>query len=211
MEVSDAIAGISTTYKTILKQIYLICWVNNTTPTVLFVEKEYLVYFCGMKKVFVLQGSNEGNRKEFLDLSLTAMETQLGKISCQSSIYESEPWGFYAQQWFLNRVVVFESELQPLSILNTLMTIESKLGRKRVSNKRYHSRSIDLDVLFVDHEIIDIPTLTVPHPQIQHRRFTLLPLVEIAPHWIHPKLNQSVLELLDSCPDGGKVHLYIES
>jgi len=158
-----------------------------------------------MKTVYILQGSNEGNRLEYLDLSAIAIEKRIGAISAKSSVYESEPWGFEARQWFLNRVIGIETELDPLEILHELLAIELEFGRKRVEDGRYHSRTLDLDILFIDTQIISSPKLEVPHPQLQNRRFTLLPLAEIAPTLLHPTLHKTISELLSGCPDQAEV------
>jgi 2-amino-4-hydroxy-6-hydroxymethyldihydropteridine diphosphokinase len=161
-----------------------------------------------MEKVFVLQGSNEGDRKEILDLSLIELTKRVGGVLSVSSVYESEPWGFEAKQWFLNRIVVLESALDPLNILEILLTIESEFGRKRIADGRYHTRTLDLDILLINQQILSLPTLTIPHPQLQNRRFTLWPLAELVPDFNHPVLNKSISELLIECPDKSEVHLY---
>lgn len=158
-----------------------------------------------MKTVYILQGSNEGDRLEFLDLSKKEMEKRIGVSTAISSVYESEPWGFEARQWFLNRVIVIETDLEPLAILRELLSIELEFGRKRIDDGQYHSRTLDLDILFIDRLIISTPELKVPHPQLQNRRFTLLPLAEIAPTLLHPTLLKTMSTLLAECPDQAEV------
>lgn len=158
-----------------------------------------------MTKVYVLQGSNEGNRKDHLLLSAVEIERRIGAIVCQSATYESEPWGFEAGQWFLNRVLVVATALSPLQVLTELLQIESEFGRIRLHDGNYHSRTLDLDILFVDDQIISLPELCVPHPQLQHRRFTLLPLAEIDPDLVHPTLLKTMAQLLSECPDHTEV------
>jgi 2-amino-4-hydroxy-6-hydroxymethyldihydropteridine diphosphokinase len=160
-----------------------------------------------MNSIYILQGSNEGNSQEFLNLSRIEIERKIGKIVQQSSIYESEPWGFEARQWFLNRVLIVESNSAPLDILNKLLAIELEFGRIRANDGKYHSRTLDLDILFINNEVLNLPELIIPHPQIQNRRFTLLPLVEIAPNFIHPILHKSISELLLLCDDKTVVKL----
>jgi len=158
-----------------------------------------------MKKVFILQGSNEGNRLEVLNLSLIEMEKRVGKMRKVSSIYESEPWGFIANQWFLNRVILLETTLDPMEILKTLLEIELEFGRKRMDDGVFHSRTLDLDILFIDNLIYTSPDLTIPHPQIQNRKFTLLPLAEIDSNLTHPILKKSMEELLLECKDSSQI------
>ncbi len=164
-----------------------------------------------MNIIHILQGSNEGDRLNYLDTSVQKIEENIGKISKYSSIYESEPWGFETNLWFLNRVVVVETSLAPEVVLSKLLNIETELGRNRFSDGVYHSRTLDLDILFVGKEIISTANLIVPHPQLQNRRFTLLPLVETSPLFVHPSLNKTMIELLAQCTDKSKVQIFQKS
>ncbi|MDY6799754.1 MAG: 2-amino-4-hydroxy-6-hydroxymethyldihydropteridine diphosphokinase [Bacteroidota bacterium] len=157
-----------------------------------------------MKKVILLCGGNKGNRDYYMDTARQMIEQAIGKILQVSAIYESAPWGFQAEQNFYNQIVVVKTKLAPLAILKKIWEIEKKLGRIRVGNQ-YSSRTIDIDILFYEQEIIDTPDLVVPHPQLHLRRFTLAPLAEILPDWIHPGFNQSVGVLLEQCTDISKV------
>jgi 2-amino-4-hydroxy-6-hydroxymethyldihydropteridine diphosphokinase len=160
-----------------------------------------------MKRTFILQGSNEGDSQRFLDLSVRDIEKHIGKIIKKSSTYESEPWGFEAKQWFLNRVIEVETNLEPDKILENLLTIESEYGRKRTDDGKFHSRTLDLDILFVNQLIISSPKLELPHPELHHRLFTLLPLSEIAPNFQHPLFLKSISELLIECSDSSIVRI----
>lgn len=171
----------------------------------------WLIKFCLMNIIHILQGSNEGDRLNYLDTSVQKIEENIGKISKYSSIYESEPWGFETNLWFLNRVVVVETSLVPEVVLSKLLNIETELGRNRFSDGVYHSRTLDLDILFVGKEIISTTNLIVPHPQLQNRKFTLLPLAEISPQFIHPSLNKTMIELLAQCTDKSKVQIFQKS
>ncbi len=160
-----------------------------------------------MKNIYILQGSNEGDRINILNQSLNSIGSTIGSISMISSLYESEPWGFQANQWFLNRVIMVKSDLEPLDVLERLMEIETQHGRTRIEDGIYHSRTLDLDILLIDDIILSLPNLTIPHPHFHKRRFTLLPLCEIIPDYIHPSLEKSILTLLNTCKDEGKVHV----
>lgn len=170
---------------------------------------EILKKYYRMKNVYILQGSNEGDRMHLMDESLKSIEAEIGTIQKHSSIYESEPWGFEAKQWFLNRVVLVETDLEPMEILNRLLQIETIFGRTRKTDGNYHSRTLDLDILLIDQQIISLPELMVPHPQLHKRRFTLLPLSEIASEYIHPHFFKSIRILLSECNDSGVVKMHL--
>lgn len=158
-------------------------------------------------RAFIGIGSNLGDRKanyrEACDRMGALPKTRLMKAS---SLYESEPHGD-ATTWFVNGVVEIETEFQPDQLLKQLQAIEATMGRKRVKGKKWGSRIIDLDILFFDKEVIQKRTLKVPHPELQNRKFVLVPLSELAPQLMHPKLNLSVSELLANLKDAKKVHL----
>lgn len=130
-----------------------------------------------------------------------------GKIVQESSDYGSKPWGFEAEHNFINRVIEIETALSAYELLERVMQIESSLGRNRILQMGYESRSIDVDILFYDNFVIDKPELTIPHPRLHLRRFTLLPLVEKWAELQHPILKKSMIELLKDCPDQGEVWL----
>ncbi|MFO7828443.1 MAG: 2-amino-4-hydroxy-6-hydroxymethyldihydropteridine diphosphokinase [Bacteroidales bacterium] len=157
-----------------------------------------------MKRVILLLGGNQGNRTHYIERARDLIEHEIGKISQSSKIYESAPWGFKADQKFFNQVIVVQSILAPFKILEKIWGIEKKLGRIRVGGK-YISRTIDIDILFYEHEIIDTPDLTVPHQHMHQRRFTLIPLAEILPDWVHPGFNQPISYLLKNCKDSSEV------
>lgn len=158
-------------------------------------------------RVHIGIGSNLGDRKAN---GAEAMErvSQLPdtKIVRASSLYESEPLGD-AKTWFVNSVIEIETELQPEPLLKQLKAIEEAMGRKRVKGKKWGSRIIDLDILMFDQDVVAKKTLKIPHPEMHKRRFVLLPLAELAPHVIHPKLGQSVSTLLAIVKDDKRVSL----
>ncbi len=160
--------------------------------------------------IFLLLGSNIHPRTVYLNKAIEFIDKSLGEIISVSSVYESEPWGFEASVAFLNLVVRVESAFEPLEILKRTQEIERLLGRTTKTNGGYVSRTLDIDLLFFDDEIIDMPELTVPHVQIVNRRFTLMPLVEVVPAKIHPVLKKTCRQLLDGCTDGSKVWKFKE-
>jgi 2-amino-4-hydroxy-6-hydroxymethyldihydropteridine diphosphokinase len=160
-----------------------------------------------MHTVILLLGSNLGNRLANLEIAMSLLKDEVGAIVRHSSVYETTPWGFESSDLFLNQAVAVNTTKQPEEILRHIQFIEATLGRKRIKTV-YISRTMDIDILFIDQLILETPELTVPHPLIQDRRFVLEPLAEIMPGFIHPKLNQSVAELLIECKDPLMVSLY---
>jgi len=157
--------------------------------------------------VFIGLGSNLGDRRANIADALERIrklpDTRIVK---ESSLYESEPHGD-AKTWFVNGVIEVETDLTPDNLLKKLKVVESAMGRKRVKGKRWGSRIIDLDVLFFGSLVLRKRTLKVPHPEVQNRRFVLLPLSELAPQLIHPVLQVTVSDLLASAKDTKKVAL----
>ena len=159
-------------------------------------------------QIFILLGSNQGARKILLRQALEAIERICGKIVKQSSIYETAPWGFESEHWFLNQVVQIESLLGPEALLEKLLAIEQQLGRVR-TNEQYSSRAIDLDLLYYSSIHIQTRLLEIPHPRLHLRRFTLMPISEIAPDFMHPVLKKTQLELLSALTDNSVVRRLI--
>jgi 2-amino-4-hydroxy-6-hydroxymethyldihydropteridine diphosphokinase len=157
-----------------------------------------------MRTAYIGIGSNLGNREGNLSIAVTRIGETAGNILSASSVYETEPWGFRSDNKFLNMVLTIDSDLVPRALLQTLLKIEESMGRLRKSAD-YSSRIIDLDILFYDALIIKEDKLIIPHPHIQDRKFVLVPMAEIAPYFIHPVLNKSVMSLLEVCSDTGVV------
>lgn len=152
-----------------------------------------------MPKLYLLLGGNLGDRTLYLQQARESIAAQVGRISQSSSLYETAAWGKTDQPSFLNQVLEVETILSPEDVLQTINQIEHDLGRIRVEH--WGARVIDIDILFYDDLVQQTQRLTIPHPQLHLRRFTLLPLHEIAPDLLHPVLEQSINELLEACPD----------
>jgi 2-amino-4-hydroxy-6-hydroxymethyldihydropteridine diphosphokinase len=153
-----------------------------------------------MAKVYLLLGSNLGDRLNYMSAARSSIEANIGVVFNASSIYESEAWGFESDNKFLNQVLYLSTSKSPETILKKVKEIENQLGRERNENG-YESRTIDIDILFYDQMIIEKEDLIIPHPKIQERLFTLVPLKEIASKMIHPTFGKTILELLEDCTD----------
>jgi 2-amino-4-hydroxy-6-hydroxymethyldihydropteridine diphosphokinase len=157
-----------------------------------------------MNKVYLGLGTNLGDRKRNLREAIEKIGEHIGKVLNSSSVYETAPWGFDAENDFLNMVTEVETGLSPSELLKKIFEIELKLGRERTQD-RYSSRVIDIDILLYDDLIVDQKGLKIPHRLMHERRFVLAPLWEIAPDLIHPMLKKRISVLLDECRDRTKI------
>ncbi|HBS88857.1 MAG: 2-amino-4-hydroxy-6-hydroxymethyldihydropteridine diphosphokinase [Bacteroidetes bacterium GWF2_38_335] len=160
-----------------------------------------------MNKVYLLLGTNLGEKENNIDKACEGIENEIGLIYDLSPIYETEPHGFKHESNFLNRVVCIRTCFSADEVLEKILAIELKMGRTRTGGD-YQARVIDIDILFFGDQIIEKPGLIVPHPRLQDRKFVLIPLNEIASDLIHPTLKKSVSELLEKCYDEGMVKKY---
>ncbi len=155
-----------------------------------------------MHRVLISLGTNLGNRIGNLQRAALHISEQIGDIQQVGGLYETEPWGFNSDNWFMNTAIELKTKLSPDELLQKCMSIERNLGRKRdLTKTAYSSRLIDIDILFFDNEIIDLPELTIPHRHLHKRKFVLKPLNDIAPNFIHPILKQTIKILLENCTD----------
>ena len=159
-----------------------------------------------MERCLILFGSNMGDKNKIYTQACLLINNRCGRIVAQSSAYESEPWGFEAKEWFLNRLIVVETELEPEAMMQQLLDIEAELGRVRHPEAGgYASRTADLDILYYGSRIVLTDSLTIPHPRLHQRRFALLPLCEVVPEFVHPAFNMTQTELLKRCFDFSEV------
>ena len=152
-----------------------------------------------MNSVYILLGGNLGDREENMTVARSYIEKHVGKIIKVSSIYETASWGIAKQPDFLNQVVLIKTKFSAEKVMETILIIENKMGRIRTEKNA--SRIIDIDILFFNDEVINKQGLTVPHPEIQNRKFALIPLNEIAPDLMHPTFQRSIKELLSTSKD----------
>ena len=155
------------------------------------------------KIVVLLLGSNMGDSLACLKTAIHHIENRLSPIIMASSLYKTAAWGKVNQADFFNQVVAIKSSFTPEEILTITLDIEMQMGRERI--EKWAERVIDIDILFYGNDIIDNPNLKVPHPYLHVRRFTLIPLQEILPQFVHPVFNKTIDTLLDNCSDIGKV------
>jgi 2-amino-4-hydroxy-6-hydroxymethyldihydropteridine diphosphokinase len=147
----------------------------------------------------LLLGSNLGERKNFLEQAAGKIAQQIGSITKISSYYETKSWGLEDQPDFLNQVLVCQTACTAEKTLALCLSIEKELGRNR--KEKWGSRTIDIDILYFNRDIIASGILKVPHPFLQQRRFVLVPLCEVMPDFIHPIYNFSNQQLLEQCTD----------
>ena len=152
-----------------------------------------------MNKAYLLLGSNMGNSKELLLEATSIIASTIGPVTTTSSFYATAAWGNKNQPDFLNQIIIVDTNFTATALLKTILAIEKKMGRVRTFKNA--PRIIDIDILFFNNEVITTKSLIVPHPEIQNRRFVLIPLCELTPTFLHPLLNRTIKELFISCKD----------
>ncbi len=175
-----------------------------------FSKKDVVIltqFYCRalMSEIVLLLGSNLGNRKQHIIQATRQIHRRVGEVLEISSLYSTEPWGFDSGDYFLNAVLLIDAAFSAEDILEKILEIETGIGRQRTSSEGYTSRTIDIDILFYGQQVIREKNLEIPHPRLHLRRFTLVPLSEMVPGFIHPVLNTSVMQLLEECPDDNVV------
>jgi len=157
-----------------------------------------------MNKAYLSLGSNRGGRTANLKNAIDLLTEWAGSVTIVSSLYETPPWEMEDETDFINQALLLETEMSSEQLIDTIILIESMMGRQRTS-KKYEPRKIDIDILFFNDEIINTEDLTVPHPLLKERRFVLEPMAEIAPAFIHPVFKKSITQLLVECEDKSEI------
>lgn len=161
----------------------------------------------GVSTAWISFGSNMGDRFELILQALTQIHhSDFVSIQKVSNIYETEPVGFKEQEYFLNGAAELSTTLNPIELLHFLLDIEKNLGRRR--ELRWGPRTIDLDILLHEDQIIKTGDLMIPHPEMTNRQFVLKPLAEIAVDVVVPGVNKSIIELLAEISDNSQIQLY---
>lgn len=159
-----------------------------------------------MNRAYLLIGGNIGDREAWLAKARESIAAGCAFITAESSIYETAAWGKEDQPAFLNQALEIETDKSPRDLLNCLLSIELAMGRER--KEKYGPRTMDIDILLFNQEIVQEKDLVIPHPRMQQRRFVLVPLQEIAPLAVHPAMGQTITQLLTACTDPLTVHKF---
>lgn len=159
----------------------------------------YICLFLGMKGIYLILGSNLGDKLAMLAEAKSMIVQQAGQILLTSSIYKTAAWGVEDQPEFYNQVLEIDTPLAPEDLLKTLLGIEITLGRIR--SQKWQERIIDIDILYYSNIVFNSSDLIIPHPFIKTRRFVLEPMAEIAPAFIHPVYGITQADLLEACSD----------
>jgi 2-amino-4-hydroxy-6-hydroxymethyldihydropteridine diphosphokinase len=159
-----------------------------------------------MNRAYLLTGSNLGDRVRYLDNARVLINEHCGAIVSASSLYETAAWGKTDQPSFLNQALEIDTSLKATQLIRRILKLEKIMGRIR--QEKYCPRIIDIDILLFNNEKHNYQLLKLPHPEMQNRRFALLPLAEISPDIVHPVLNKTITELLKECKDELPVKKY---
>ena len=159
-----------------------------------------LHYLCKVARIGLILGSNLDGKFNYLNCAIALLKENVGEVKLVSSLYASPPWGYKSENEYINQVLVIETDKTPIELLEKNLLIEKVLGRERSENG-YTDRTIDIDILFYEDEVMIETRLVLPHPRLHMRKFCLLPLQEVLPNWFHPQLNLNVSKLISICED----------
>lgn len=162
-----------------------------------------------MTIVYLCLGSNKGDRVGYVQQATSLLGEAEGiKIIRTSSLYETQPWLGKDTTWYINAVLEVKTSLSPHDLLSECLRIEQQLGRNRLEEGRFGDRTIDIDILFYGKDVIDEENLKIPHKCLHERAFTLVPMLELNPDFIHPEFGKNISELHEELEDPEMVYLY---
>jgi len=158
---------------------------------------------------YIAIGSNLGRKVFNCREAVERMGLMPGsRVLAESGLFRTEPIGVHDQDWYVNGVVVVETDLLPRPLLRALLAIEAALGRER--KEKWAARIIDLDILLYGQVVIDEADLKIPHPLMHLRRFVMVPMNRLAPHLMHPVLQRTMAEILAELPEAGQAVFEVE-
>ena len=162
-----------------------------------------------MAIAYLSLGSNKGDRIGYVQqaASLLGMDEKI-TIVRTSAFYESEPWNMNTKNWFVNAVVEIKTQYSPQELLVACQRVECQLGRTPIEKGQYQDRTIDIDILFYNKEIINEENLTIPHKYVHLRAFTLVPMMELNSDFVHPVLHKTIEEMHNDLENPEMVFLY---
>lgn len=162
-----------------------------------------------MAIVYLSLGSNKGDRIGYVQQAASLLGTDEGiSIVRTSAFYESEPWNMNTKNWFVNAVVEAKTKYSPQELLEVCQRIEKQLGRTPEEKNQYQDRTIDIDILFYNKDIINEENLTIPHKYVHLRAFTLVPMLELNSDFVHPVLHKNIVEMHNDLENPEMVFLY---
>lgn len=162
-----------------------------------------------MTIVYLALGSNKGDRVGYVQQATSLINAVEGiKMVRTSSLYETQPWLEQESTWFINAVIEVKTSLSPQALLAECLRIEKQLGRNREAEGHFGARTMDIDILFYDKDIINEENLQIPHKYMHQRAFALVPMLELNPDFIHPELNKNIAQLHDELENPEMVYLY---
>lgn len=158
-----------------------------------------------MEKVILSLGSSLGDKLKTLSSAVNDIDEKIGAVVQKSKIYESEPWGFKDENFFLNMAVELSTDLSPDEVLEQIISIENKYFRVRNTSNSYQARTLDIDIIFFGSLVYSSEKLTIPHKYAHKRLFVLLPVADISKDFVHPIFKKSINYLLEKCDDASKI------
>lgn len=162
-----------------------------------------------MAIVYLSLGSNKGDRIGYVQQAASLLGADEGiSIVRTSAFYESEPWNMNTKNWFVNAVVEAKTKYSPQELLEVCQRIEKQLGRTSEEKNQYQDRTIDIDILFYNKDIINEENLIIPHKYVHLRAFTLVPMMELNSDFVHPVLHKNIIEMHNDLENPEMVFLY---